>query len=90
MASGRSPGWVEKRLLADHQIGIARQLTRPNLVGEVDPLLAYVRSMRTVLMQPDPERAGAVVDAVERRVRAQLGAVGEVRARTVVGCFVCK
>ena len=46
--------------------------------------------MRTVLMQPDPERAEAVVDAVERRVRAQLAAEGVVQARTVVGCFVCR
>jgi ubiquinone/menaquinone biosynthesis C-methylase UbiE len=59
-------------------------------ITEVDPLLAYVRSMRTVLMQPDPELAQAVVDAVERRVRARLAADGEVRARTIVGCFVCK
>jgi ubiquinone/menaquinone biosynthesis C-methylase UbiE len=59
-------------------------------ITEVEPLVAYVRSMRTVLMQPDPERAEAVVAAVERRARAQLAALGEVRARTVVGCFVCK
>jgi ubiquinone/menaquinone biosynthesis C-methylase UbiE len=59
-------------------------------ITEVAPLLAYVRSMRTVLMQPDPARAEAVVDAVERRVRAQLTAEGVVQARTVVGCFVCR
>jgi ubiquinone/menaquinone biosynthesis C-methylase UbiE len=58
-------------------------------ITEVDPLLAYVSSMRTVLTQPDSARAQAVVDAVERRVRAQLAAEGAVVARTIVGCFVC-
>ena len=52
-------------------------------------MLAYVSSMRTVLTQPDSARAQAVVDAVERRVRAQLAAEGAVVARTIVGCFVC-
>jgi ubiquinone/menaquinone biosynthesis C-methylase UbiE len=59
-------------------------------ITEVEPLLAYVRSMRTVLVQPVPERAEAVIDAVERRVRAQLATEGAVDARTIVGCFVCR
>jgi ubiquinone/menaquinone biosynthesis C-methylase UbiE len=59
-------------------------------ITEIEPLLAYVRSMRTVLLQPDPAQGQAVVDAVERRVRGQLAAEGAVHARTIVGCFVCK
>jgi ubiquinone/menaquinone biosynthesis C-methylase UbiE len=60
------------------------------LITEIEPLLAYVRSMRTVLTQPDPAIGEAVVDAVARRARARLEAEGVVRARTVVGCFVCR
>ena len=60
------------------------------LITEIEPLLAYVRSMRTVLMQPDAAVGEAVVDAVEGRARALLADQGVVRARTVVGCFVCR
>jgi ubiquinone/menaquinone biosynthesis C-methylase UbiE len=59
------------------------------LITEIEPLLAYVGSMRTVLTQPDAAVGQAVVDAVDRRARALLDANGVVRARTVVGCFVC-
>jgi ubiquinone/menaquinone biosynthesis C-methylase UbiE len=60
------------------------------LITEIEPLVAYVRSMRTVLLQSDPAVGDAVVGAVERRARARLATEGVVRARTVVGCFVCR
>src|SRR5262249_9726121 len=60
------------------------------LITEIEPLVAYVRSMGAVLLQPDPVVGDAIVDAFERRARAVLTAEGVVRARTVVGCFVCR
>jgi hypothetical protein len=47
-------------------------------------------SLRTILTQPDPAVADAVLDGFERRAQAVLDAEGVVRARTVVGCFVCR
>jgi ubiquinone/menaquinone biosynthesis C-methylase UbiE len=58
------------------------------VITEVEPVVAYVMSMRTML-EGDDELRDAMVRGVEDRARAAIEADGHLTVRTRVGCFVC-
>jgi SAM-dependent methyltransferase len=58
------------------------------VLTEVEPIVAYVMSMRT--MVDAPELRDLMVSGVEERARAAIERDGQLTVRTRVGCFVCR
>jgi ubiquinone/menaquinone biosynthesis C-methylase UbiE len=60
------------------------------LITEVEPVVAYVASMKRFVANPDLAHTDAVLASVAAQVRATIERDGVLRARTLVGCFVCR
>jgi ubiquinone/menaquinone biosynthesis C-methylase UbiE len=59
-------------------------------ITEVEPVVAYVRSMKRFVANPELEHSAAVLASVEEQTRATIERDGVLPASTVVGCFVCR
>ncbi len=58
------------------------------VITEVEPIVAYVMSMRTLV--DTPELRDVTMSKVAERARAAIERDGQLTVRTRVGCFVCR
>jgi ubiquinone/menaquinone biosynthesis C-methylase UbiE len=66
------------------------ELNSQLVITEVEPVLAYVRSMRVMVEAATAAHGDDLIRAVESGVARAIAADGSLTVRTRVGCFLCR